>query len=562
MDEIDKKNKKMKKDLDLLPSHQDCIFISWLEETEEVFLDDSDDTDADPSYGDPIELRENESDSDISEPMHRSNTSQTSRSRSRSPIAQNSYYLGKDKQTKWYKDAPPKNVRTRQRNIVLRLPGVKQIGRDANSILECWNLLFSNSIINDIVKYTNIYLDKIRSKYTQQHMVRETSKSEMNALFGLLYLAGVLRSNHLNLDDLWSNDGLSPEYFRAVMPKARFYILLRAMRFDDIGTRAQRKQFDKLAAIRSVFEDFVLRCENCYIVGANVTIDEMLESFRGRCSFRQYIPSKPNKYGIKIQALVDSRTFYTSKMEVYVGTQPDGPYKCENNPASVVKRLIAPIMKTDRNITMDNWYNSIPLAIDLLKNHNTTVVGTLRKNKREIPLCFLETKKRQLNSTMFGYDKDILLTSYVPKKNKNVLLISTMHEQGVIDPESEERKPEVITYYNSTKGGVDCVDEIKGEYSVARISCRWSLTIFFSLMNIGGINSQIVFRENTGIYLSRREFLKTLGKELTKPFMLERLQMPTLRTSIRQRIIKLTGYTKTENEVPERSNIVHRQYLH
>lgn len=122
-----------------------------------------------------------------------------------------------------------------------------------------------------------------------------------------------------------------------------------------------------------------------------------------------------------------------------------------------------------------------------------------------------------------------------------------MHEQGVIDPESEKRKPEVITYYNSTKGGVDCVDEMKGEYSVARISCRWPLTIFFSLMNIGSINSQIIFRENTGIYLSRREFLKTLGKELTKPFMLERLQMPTLRISIRQRIIKLTGYTKTEN---------------
>jgi len=90
--------------------------------------------------------------------------------------------------------------------------------------------------------------------------------------------------------------------------------------------------------------------------------------------------------------------------------------RCENNPASVVKRLITPITKTGRYITMDNWYNSIPLAIDLLKNHNTIVVGTLRKNKREIPLCFLETKKRQLNSPMFGYDKDILFTSYVPKK--------------------------------------------------------------------------------------------------------------------------------------------------
>lgn len=117
--------------------------ISWLEETEEVFLDDSDDNVADPSYGEPVELRENESDSDISEPTpsttstitHRSNTSQTSRSRIHSPIAQNSYYLGKDKQSKWYKDASPRNVRTRQRNIVLRLPG-----RDANSILECWYL--------------------------------------------------------------------------------------------------------------------------------------------------------------------------------------------------------------------------------------------------------------------------------------------------------------------------------------------------------------------------------------------------------------------------------------
>jgi len=42
--------------------------ISWLEEIEDVFLNDSDDTDADPSYGDPVELRENESDIDISEP--------------------------------------------------------------------------------------------------------------------------------------------------------------------------------------------------------------------------------------------------------------------------------------------------------------------------------------------------------------------------------------------------------------------------------------------------------------------------------------------------------------
>lgn len=44
---------------------------------------------------------------------------------------------------------------------------------------------------------------------------------------------------------------------------------------------------------------------------------------------------------------------------------------------------------------MDNWYNSISLANELLKNHNLTVMGTLRKNKSEIPLGFLETKKKR-----------------------------------------------------------------------------------------------------------------------------------------------------------------------
>lgn len=225
------------------------------------------------------------------------------------------------------------------------------------------------------------------------------------------------------------------------------------------------------------------------------------------------MPSKPSKYEIKIHALVDSKSFYTSNMKVYVGAQPDGPYKCGNNPSSVVQRLIAPISKTGRNTTIDQWYTSIPLATELLKSHKLTLVGTLRKNKREIPPTFLDMKKRTVCSTIFGYGKDILLTSYTPKKNKNVLLISTMHEYGVIDSESgDQKKPEVITYYNSTKCGVDVVDELKGEYSVARISCRWPITIFFSLMNIAGINSQIIFRDNTNQTITRRSYLKMLGK--------------------------------------------------
>jgi hypothetical protein len=34
-------------------------------------------------------------------------------------------------------------------------------------------------------------------------------------------------------------------------------------------------------------------------------IDETLYEFRGACSFRQFIPSKPARYGIKILCLVN-----------------------------------------------------------------------------------------------------------------------------------------------------------------------------------------------------------------------------------------------------------------
>jgi hypothetical protein len=162
---------------------------------------------------------------------------------------ENEYYLGKDKITKWKKNPPPRNIRTAHCNIITHLPGVKPHARNAKTIIESWSLFFSDNVIQEIVTYTNIYLTKIRINYGRERDVLDTSVVEMRALFGLLYIAGMMKINHLNLSDLWSNDGLSPEYFRAVRSKTRFYLLLRALRFDNINTRNERKKFNKLAPI-------------------------------------------------------------------------------------------------------------------------------------------------------------------------------------------------------------------------------------------------------------------------------------------------------------------------
>lgn len=243
------------------------------------------------------------------------------------------------------------------------------------------------------------------------------------------------------------------------------FIFISHLRFDNTETRNDRKQWDKLAPIRQVFEMFLNNCKKGYTIGEFATVDEMLEAFRGRCSFKQYMPKKPNKYGIKIFSLVDAKTWYVLNMEPYVGQQPEGPFRAKNDPQSIVERLFQPISGTGRNITCDNWFTSFPLITSLLNRHRTTCVGRVRKNKRELPIEFVDSKKRPVGSSVFGFQEDITIVSYVPKKGKNVILASSMHHDDSIDSSTGDKsKPEIVTFYNSTKRGVDVVDKLCAYY--------------------------------------------------------------------------------------------------
>lgn len=270
-----------------------------------------------------------------------------------------------------------------------------------------------------MVRYTNIYISSIAANYVRERDASPTNISEIQALLGLLFYAGVLKSNRLNTEELWRSDGTGVEIFRLTMSIKRFKFLLKCIRFDDKITRTERKNIDKLAPIRELFDNFVNKCKNGYSLSEYVTIDEKLEGFRGRCSFRQYIPSKPNRYGIKIFALCDAKMYYTSNLEVYVGTQPEGPYNVSNSPSDIVVRLCEIIKGSGRNLTIDNWFTSIPLVEKLLKDFKLTVIGTLRKNKPELPLEFSKSTHPS-GASMFGFTKNMTLVSYIPKKKRKM----------------------------------------------------------------------------------------------------------------------------------------------
>uniref|UniRef100_A0A1B6M557 PiggyBac transposable element-derived protein domain-containing protein n=1 Tax=Graphocephala atropunctata TaxID=36148 RepID=A0A1B6M557_9HEMI len=283
----------------------------------------------------------------------------------------------------------------------------------------------------------------------------------------------------------------------------------------------------------------------------------MLESFRGRCSFRQYMPKKPAKYGLKMFALVDAKMMYTANLELYCGTQPDGPFSLDNRPHAVVKRLTAPIHDSGRNVTMDNWFSSVPIVNELVTQNKLTVVDSYtKKNKRELPQEIVNTRHRPVNSSLFAFGEQSMVVSYVPKKYRNVILISSMHDSDEIDDDAgDQTKPRIVTFYNSTKGGVDLVDSIKGEYTVARVSFRWPLRIFFSLLDIGAINAQIVLNGNTGEQLTRRILLKTLALDLFKTHMALRATSHGVQNDLRLKIRHHLGMdAETPRPQPVRNN--------
>lgn len=71
-----------------------------------------------------------------------------------------------------------------------------------------------------------------------------------------------------------------------------------------------------------------------------------------------------------------------------------------------------------------------------------------------------------------------------------------MHSDDKIDDSTaEQKKLEIITFYNSTKYSVDCVNERVAFYNVARYTRRWTMVIFHALRNIAGLNSFLIFRE-------------------------------------------------------------------
>lgn len=139
------------------------------------------------------------------------------------------------------------------------------------------------------------------------------------------------------------------------------------------------------------------------------------------------------------------------------------------------------------------------------------------------------------------------MVSYTTKKKECDILLSTVHDDDNIDLEIQ--KPKVIMVYNKFKDGVDVVDKLGGNYTVARKITRWTMATLFALQNVAGISAQIVlnFSESSAAPKFRRVFLENLATCVTKIVQTYEAYLCTQKQIIR-RALSSGGINKTEKE--------------
>ena len=159
---------------------------------------------------------------------------------------------------------------------------------------------------------TNIYAEDHTpsgiSRLSPQTQWEPVTVDELYIVFGLSLLMGIIQKptlkSYFSTHHLISTPG-----FRDVMARNRFEQILRYIHFSN--NKATNYQGPpKLQKIYPVLSYLNNKYQKLYCPKQDISIDESLTLWKGRLGFKQYLPLKTSKFGIKTYELRESVTGY------------------------------------------------------------------------------------------------------------------------------------------------------------------------------------------------------------------------------------------------------------
>ncbi|PSN52550.1 PiggyBac transposable element-derived protein 4 [Blattella germanica] len=254
-------------------------------------------------------------------------------------------------------------------------------------------------------------------------------------------------------------------------------------------------------------------------------VDEVIVKFKGKVIFRQYIPKKHKRFGIKLYKLCD-KFGYTFNMNIYLGKQRNNADTDITPTHGTVLELIHKIEGKGHKIFMDNYFTSPKLFNDL-HNRKINGCGTVRYNRKGMPSDFnpkqLKLKKGDIMSRVNGS-----LRAVCWKDTRDVYILSNMHippVEGNFKADGKAVKPGVIIEdYNTHMGYVDLSDRMANSYNICRRTWKWTKKMFFHLLDLAILNAYIL-QKSCGSTLTHLKFREQLVRELIARSQEENLQV-------------------------------------
>lgn len=183
-----------------------------------------------------------------------------------------------------------------------RNSGIKKKLPRSSFILDYFELFFSEELVQYIADKTNDY----RAQKTNNNLDTPTTIDEFYCFFALFLL--MTCNKKLTIQEYWSKD----KYLRSSI-FAHYLSLLSTIHF----TYDSGHTDDRLIKIRDVVNMFRKSFNDTFHPFQDLCINKSLMLYKGRLSFRQYIPSKRNRFGIKSFTLCNCKTGYMQDVIVY-----------------------------------------------------------------------------------------------------------------------------------------------------------------------------------------------------------------------------------------------------
>ncbi len=224
--------------------------------------------------------------------------------------------------------------------------------------------------------------------------------------------------------------------------------------------------------------------------------------FKGRLSFRQYLPSKPVKWGVKLWTLAESATGYLHQFQIYTGKE-DGVVQEKGLCHRVVTELLTHFHHQNIRVFMDNYYTSTQLFTELIMR-GIYACGTVRTNRKGLPPGLLP-KSQKLQKHQYKVAQKDDLTFVIWMDTKAVLALSNYHDPlhtGYVSSRSgapiqqQVLVPQVIESYQQNMKGVDLCDQMLGYYTLNHRSRKWWRRIFHHLCMAAAFNGFVIAKDS------------------------------------------------------------------